>query len=115
MSFGPILSGLALVHPAIRGLVFCDEEGEQVEALIQDPNLDAYDLAVAGASFATLVPVMVRQGDRARLRVHTESGYVWMQMLTAGYYLVVLADHTATDGLMAPHLASAAEAIVMQM
>lgn len=114
MTFRPILAGLALEHPAIRGMVFCDDEGERVDSHIADPGLDAYELDVAGACYATLAPLLARQGAR-RLRVVHGRGLIWMQMLTPRYYLLVLTRPSATDGLLGPHLDSVAEAIVMQM
>ncbi len=115
MSFSSILRGLAQDHPAIRGVVFCDEEGEKVEGHIADPALDAFELDIAGASFATLVPMLQMQDGRAQLRVHHGRGLIWMQMLTEHYYLLVLSHPTPTAGLMWPHLKTVAEAIVLQM
>ena len=115
MSFSPILRGLAQDHPAIRGVVFCDEEGEKVDSHIADPGLDDFDLDIAGASFATLVPMMQQQDGRAQLRVNNKQGLIWMQMLDEHYYLLVLSHPTPTAGLMGPHLKTVAEAIVLQM
>lgn len=117
MTFSSILKGLAQDHPAIRGVVFCDEEGEKVDSHIADPALDDFDLLIAGASFATLVPLLQQQAQhgRARLRVNHGEGLIWMQMLDEHYYLLVLSHHGPTAGLMGPHLETVAEAIVLQM
>lgn len=85
MPFRAILE--TLVHgntPAVRGAIFCDHEGERVDAVCGD--VDAFTLDVTGATFAATAATMVR-GQRMRVAVGDE--VLWIVMVEEGYYLVV--------------------------
>lgn len=85
-------------HVNVRHVVFCDEEGERVEAVSRDPKVDSFELDLLGASYAALMARLSGEaggvGDPKELRlrsVHPEK-IVWVQGLLYGYYLVVVAE-----------------------
>lgn len=128
MPFRAILAGLLAHHAArVRGAVFCDEEGERVESLINDAALDAYDLDLCGASYASVAAMVAsselvaRDGEAGcgfgalRIRVLHPGAVVWLQGLARGYYLVVLTARDGRDATIEPVLDEVAEALIAHM
>lgn len=115
MPFRAILGGFSAHHEeVVRGVIFCDEEGERVESFVSDPGLDPFDLDIAGASFASLVPFIAGQDPNTLVRVMFDGNVTWVRLLKDGYYVLVLTsggtgcDHAITqtidalaDGLVA--------------
>jgi hypothetical protein len=115
MPFSAILQAVVAKHPQVRGIVFCDDEGEKVEASIGDPDLDPFDLDVAGASLAPLAIRFAHKVPVRRLRAKTKQGNLWMQTIMDGYYLVVMAHPDPRDPHLEDSLVDAAEAIRAHM
>lgn len=109
--FRSILGGFAAHHPAVRAVVFCDEEGERVASLIQDTSLDAYALDVLGASLAPLMPSLARQGNDTCVRILREGEVVWLRTVNEAYYVVVLSRRANSDPRIGDALADVAEAL----
>ena len=85
MPFRAILE--TLVHsnsPAVRGAIFCDYEGERVDACCG--NVDPFVMDVTGATCAATAAAMLRG---QRLRVVMGDDVLWIVMVDQGYYLVV--------------------------
>lgn len=110
MPFRAVLSGLVARAPFVRGAVFCDFEGERVEAVRVDPELDPYELDLVGASYARLVELLGRH-EGAQLRVTHPRDVVWVQLVSEGYYVVLLARRHAADGALRGPLHDAGEAL----
>jgi hypothetical protein len=105
MPFRAVLKGLLARHQeGVRGAVFCDEEGERVEALINDPRLDPYDLDLAGASYASVVNLLGTDGDGARMRIVLRDEVVWLQVIKNRYYVLLLTVRDGYDVTVAPLL-----------
>lgn len=110
MAFREVLESLLACTPLARGVVFCDFEGERVEAVLADPELDPYELDLAGASYAGAVEhLSSREG--AQIRVLHERGVVWVQPVCDGYYMVLLVQRTGVDGWLRGPLRAAGEAL----
>jgi hypothetical protein len=83
--FREILQTLVDSHsPAVRGAIFCDHEGERVDASTWD--VDAFELDIAGATFAATAQTMVAG---QRLRVVVGEQVFWIVVVELGCYLVV--------------------------
>ncbi len=85
MPFRAILETLVATHPGVRGAVFCDHEGERIDACCGD--LTAFELDVVGASFAAMVE---RLPKAAQLRLVLETDCYWIVVVDEGCYLVVV-------------------------
>jgi hypothetical protein len=110
MPFRAVLQGLLASAPIARGAVFCDFEGERVEAVVRDPELDPYELDLAGATYARAVEQLTA-GDEAQLRVVHENAVVWVQPVRDGYYVVLLARRCGADGFLRGPLRDAGDAL----
>jgi hypothetical protein len=116
MPFRSILAGIAALHDAsVRGAIFCDEEGERVEAVLNDPELETFDLDLHGASYAGVVQGIERQYPAARLRIKTEGMTTWLQLVRDGYYVVVLTRGTGLDHALDPLLEEIRHALLELM
>ncbi len=93
MPFRPLLKTLCAQHPVVRGVIFCDEEGERVERMCNDETFTEFDLDIAGASFASLMPVLTHGYQESSIRVVFEQDAYWVQLLVEGYFLLVVARH----------------------
>lgn len=86
MPFRSILETLVVTHaPGVRGAVFCDHEGERIDACCGD--LTAFDLDIIGASFAAMVE---RLPKAAQLRLVLDQDCYWIVVVDEGCYLVVV-------------------------
>jgi hypothetical protein len=104
MPFRAILDTLVDAHaPAVRGAVFCDHEGERIDACCGD--LTPFELDVVGASFAAAVEQL---NTGTQLRLVAEDAY-WIVVVAEGCYLVVVCrrghDHACKADL--PSISSA--------
>lgn len=70
--------------PAVRAAIFCDHEGERIDATSHD--VGAFDLDVAGATFAATAQTM-SAGQRLRVVIGDEA--FWIVVVELGCYLVV--------------------------
>lgn len=104
MPIQAVLADLVAQAPdAIRGAVFCDYEGERVDSVINDPTLDAFELDLTGASYATLLD-QLRITEDAQLRVVHPSDVTWVQVVAEGYYVVLLTRRNGLDTTLAAPL-----------
>lgn len=110
MPFRAVLQGLVARSPLARGAVFCDFEGERVEAVLADPALDPFELDLAGASYAGAVEQLSSSED-AQIRVLHERGVIWVQPVCDGYYVVLLVARGGVDGWLRGPLRDAGEAL----
>ncbi len=86
MPFRMILDTLVAAHqPAMRAAIFCDHEGERVDASCGD--MQTFDVDVIGASMAVAAAQMPRLG---RLRVVVGDDAYWVMTVDLGYYLVII-------------------------
>jgi hypothetical protein len=115
MPFSAILTAVVARHPQVRGIVFCDDEGERVDSSIADPHLEQFDLDVAGASMAPLMATFTRKVAVSHFRAKTSDGTIWLQTIMDGYYLVVMAHPDPTNSRLEDTLVDAAEAIRAHM
>ncbi|MCP4499848.1 MAG: hypothetical protein GY822_07790 [Deltaproteobacteria bacterium] len=90
MPFRPLLQKLCEQHQTIRGVIFCDEEGERIERLCNDDSLSEFDLDIAGASLATLMPMLANGYQEGSIRVLFDQDAYWIQLLVEGYFLLVV-------------------------
>lgn len=111
MSFLATLRGLVDVDPdRVCGAVFCDDEGERIEALSSGCDVDLYTLDLAAASFASLAPQLPLDDD-ALLRVTYGAHMAWVQRVPDRYLLVLLAQRSARGGALEPRVREAGRAL----
>jgi hypothetical protein len=83
--FRAILQTLVDSHsPAVRAAIFCDHEGERIDASAGE--LEAFDVDIAGATFAAAAQTM---SPGHRLRVVVGDEVFWVVTVELGCYLVV--------------------------
>lgn len=117
MPFRAILTELvARPGSVLRGAIFCDDEGERIEAVLAppvltEPALDPYRLDLVGASYAIVLHLLGEDRDEAQLRIVHEREVVWVQGITGGYYLVALASRRGLDPCIGTPLRQAARAL----
>ena len=111
MPFRSILETLLAEHePAVRGAIFCDDEGERVDSCAGTGS-DDDELALLGASIATVAP-MIPAG--ACVRVARSSSVVWVATVESGCFLVVLCAR-GRDGALLADLPRAVAALAAHM
>jgi glycosyltransferase A (GT-A) superfamily protein (DUF2064 family) len=94
--FRAILETLLIEHaPRMRGAIFCDDEGERVDAARVD-ELGAYDLDLLGAAYA---PVAAALGADACLRITHEGQVLWIATVSGGYYLLAVCTARASGSV----------------
>ncbi len=85
MPFREILDVLVSSHaPAVEAAVFCDSDGERVDACIG--ALDPFEVDVIGASMANTARSL---SPGQRLRITTDKRVHWLVVVDDGCYLVV--------------------------
>ena len=106
VAFQRILRSLVASTHGALGAIFLDSEGETVEVVTERPlDADDHDLRVIGAyqgifltrlrELAAKVPV----GTPQRFKIEFEKSSILSCDLTDGYYLVLVIDHDANEGL----------------
>lgn len=111
MPFRAILETLVVSHaPRILGAIFCDGEGERVDAARTDA-LASFDLDLVGAAYA---PVAAALGAGACIRVVHDKHAVWLATVSGGYYLLAVCAPTAT-GAVRDELPRAVAALAAHM
>jgi hypothetical protein len=109
--FAAILSTLVEEHaPVVKGAIFCDEEGEKVDAF-SIAGVDAFDLDLLGAACAPVASTL-RAG--AAVRMLLDDRAVWLCNVDGGYYLLVLADRSR-DGIIRFDMLRAVAALAAHM
>ncbi len=91
MPFRAILETLVHAHhPIVRGAIFCDDNGERVDAWVHnDADLD--DLVLAGAAYAAVVRNLPAS---SALAVSDVDRTVWIATVEGGYYLLAVCAPT---------------------
>lgn len=125
MSFREILSDFVAEHPVVRAMILCDDQGERVDSIAAQEILenltagntdaelqiqqytheavDAYALALLGASYAVLPHALVDHEVKS-LRVVHEKSAVFYSPIMDGYYLVTLAAKDGALNILQRHL-----------
>jgi hypothetical protein len=102
VEFKAILETLVESYPAtVLGAIFCDDEGEKVDAYHQ-PTLDAYDLDLLGAAYAGVVGELAPQSVLRVVHTQPESGagrIVWVANVESGYYLLAVCNGAGAGAL----------------
>jgi hypothetical protein len=113
--FREILSTLIAEHaPTARAAIFCDDDGEKVDAYALE-GIDSFDVDLMGAAYAR-VAATVPLGSCVRV-AHPEKT-VWLAPIDCGYYLVVLCavpSARGVDGAMRADLPRAVAALAAHM
>jgi predicted regulator of Ras-like GTPase activity (Roadblock/LC7/MglB family) len=120
--FADILNGvLESTHGAI-GAVFLDSEGESVEVVTARPfETDDHDLRVIGA-YAGIFMSQLRRiasttdgGDVARFKFDFAASRIFCCNLNEGYYLVLIVDADAVEGIVWRRLDECRMALLREM
>ena len=122
MSFQPILRELVMSTPGAIGALFLDWEGETVEMLGARPfDADDHDLKIVGAYqgiFLTQLREMCIRTDAGtphRFKVEFATMTVLSCDLAQGYYVVLVVDTTANEGLAWQRLASCRDRLLAEL
>lgn len=111
MPFQSILARLVEAHVSFaRAAIFCDEEGERVQAFAV-PGIDPWDVDLLGAAYA---PLAARLEPHTCLRVVHKERVVWCAAVERGYYVVVLCER-GPDGVIRRVLPTTVAALAAQM
>jgi len=111
MPFRAILETFVRSHPEVRGVIFCDEEGERVDAAIAEGNENFFELEVTGASLATILRQLERYGTGSSLRTRHHDRTVMTQLIESGYYVTALCERSSVEARLVHDLAEVAEAL----
>jgi predicted regulator of Ras-like GTPase activity (Roadblock/LC7/MglB family) len=120
--FDRLLHDLVVSIPGAIGALFLDFEGEAVQMVGHRPfEADDHDLKVMGAYqgiFLTRlreVCMKTGSGNPDRFKVEFDRAKVLSCDLKDGYYLVLLADATANEGLAWQQLARCRELLMREI
>jgi hypothetical protein len=120
--FADILKGvLESTHGAI-GAVFLDSEGESVEVVTARPfETDDHDLRVIGAYAGIFISQLRRVattsdgGDVVRYKFDFAASRIFCCNLNEGYYLVLIVDAGAVEGIVWRRLDECRMALLREM
>lgn len=106
MQFRDILLDLLRTTPGSVGALFLDSEGESVEVVTERPfDAGDHDLRVIGAyagiflSQLRRIATTVDGGNTSRFKAEFAETTIFCTDLQDGYYLVLVADATAVEGI----------------
>ena len=122
MAFQRILRQLVSRTHGALGAIFLDWEGETVEVVTERPlDADDHDLRVIGAyqgiflnrlrELAAKLPV----GRPLRFKIEFERSSTLSCDLKEGYYLVLVVDHDANEGLAWRQLLATRDEVLREM
>ena len=122
MTFQPILQDLVRTTQGALGAIFLDYEGETVEMLTERPfDADDHDLKLIGA-YQGIFMTQLRKlcdttgaGAPERFKVEFEKTKILSCDLKDGYYVVLVVDHTANEGIAWQRLARCRERLLAEM
>ena len=106
---------LAAANSSVRGVIFCDEQGERVSQVLLDAQMEVYDLDVIGATYAQILWDLSKYDPQGQLRLVTDDHVTYLQLVRDGYYLVVMVGRDGLDGRIRSHLKKAARHISADM
>lgn len=114
MSFDHLLAPIIERHPCVRGVVFCDYEGEMVSQRARDGLLSHEQLRLIGATGSTWLATVTRmnstQPEHVTLALSGEAQRLLLVGMRGGYHLLaVLAPHTPLSPIERALRAVAAE------
>ena len=122
MLFRRILLDLLQTTRGSLGAIFLDSEGESVEVITERPfDADDHDLRVIGAYQGIFLSRLkrlcetIRAGSPQRFKVEFEKMNVLSCDLKDGYYLVLVVDDTANEGVAWRALERCRERIVEEL
>jgi len=120
--FRRILLDLLQTTRGSLGAIFLDSEGESVEVITERPfDADDHDLRVIGAYQGIFLSRLkrlcetIRAGSPQRFKVEFEKMNVLSCDLKDGYYLVLVVDDTANEGVAWRALERCRERIVEEL
>ena len=122
MAFQRILRTLVASTHGALGAIFLDWEGETVEVVTERPlDADVHDLRVIGAYqgiFLTRLREMaakVKVGVPLRFKIEFERSMTLSCDLKDGYYLVLVVDHDANEGMAWRRLLATRDEVLREM
>ena len=122
MLFREILLDLLQTTSGSLGAIFLDSEGETVEVITERPfDADVHDLRVIGAYQGIFLSQLKRLCDAAsvgaphRFKVEFEKMNVLSCDLKDGYYLVLVVDDSANEGMAWRRIERCRERIVREL
>ena len=122
MAFQRILRSLVASTHGALGAIFLDWEGETVEVVTERPlDADDHDLRVIGAYHGIFltrlreVAEKVKIGVPIRFKLEFERSATMACDLKDGYYLVLVVDHDANEGLAWRRLLTTREEVLKEM
>lgn len=122
MAFRGILHELVRSTHGALGAIFVDWEGETVELVTERPlDADDHDLRVIGAYqgiFLTRLREMAEKlpiGTPQRFKIEFEKTMILSCDLKDGYFLVMVVDHEATEGIAWHQLMVCRERLIAEM
>ena len=122
MIFQPILHQLVTTTPGAIGALFLDWEGETVEMLGARPlDADDHDLKIMGAYQGIFLKHLREMCERAdaglphRFKIEFTATKVLSCDLKDGYYLVLIVDASANEGLAWQKLAETQKRLLAEM
>ena len=106
MGFRDILAGVLQSTAGAIGALFLDSEGESVEVLSARPfDTDDHALRIIGAYAGIFLSQLRRitestgSGTARRYKIDFEASKIFCRVLRDGYYLVLVLDHSANEGI----------------
>ena len=122
MLYRRILLDLLQTTRGSLGAIFLDSEGESVEVITERPlDADDHDLRVIGAYQGIFLSQLkrlcetLRAGAPQRFKIECEKMNVLSCDLKDGYYLVLVVDDTANEGVAWRELERCRERIVAEI
>lgn len=117
--FRQVLQEMVEQIPGARGAIFLDHEGEAVERF--GDGVSDYQLQVIGAYQGIFLSQLrrlcedLRQGELARFRVGCHDAALYVSDLSEGYYLVLITDRTANEGVTWNRLMQTREVLMQEI
>ncbi len=122
MAFRRILRELVSSTHGALGALFVDWDGETVEVVTERPlDADDHDLRVIGAYqgiFLTRLREMTEKlatGQPHRFKIEFEKTVIMSCDVKDGYYLVLVVDHEAVEGLAWHRLSLCRDAMIAEL
>jgi predicted regulator of Ras-like GTPase activity (Roadblock/LC7/MglB family) len=122
MAFGRILQQLVRRTHGALGALFVDYEGETVEVVTDRPlDADVHDLRVIGAYQGIFLTRLREVADKLPIghpksfKIEFERTVILSCDVKDGYYLVLVIDHEAVEGVAWHRLAECRSALLAEM
>lgn len=118
--FRMILNELLVTTPGALAALFLDYEGETVD-LVCDRDLSDHDLRIIGAyqrihlTRLSAIAERIQGGTLHRMKLEFATLSILSWDLRDGYYIVLIADHSANEGLAWRRLERCRERLLAEM